>query len=226
MATFIYVDESGDLGFHNMGIGGCSRFFTVAALRINGDEPYYKIKRIPKRIREKLLKRKEKIKNEFKFSKSSEAIRKRLIEELVKVEGCKIYAITIDKLNVTEKSFFKENPDKLHNYLVKELIKKAIKHKKNKEPVELCIDRCIPNSKEEEFKNHLLSKKLKMRIGDVKINISHKSSINEPCLQVADFAAGAINSKFERSNSTYVLSLGQKLNHRIYFEKKKACEPT
>lgn len=55
--TYIYIDESGDLGFHNRS----SSYFVVTCVKINDEKTHLSFKRIPKKVRERLLDKKEKL---------------------------------------------------------------------------------------------------------------------------------------------------------------------
>ena len=69
--AFIYIDESGDLG-NNTRKG---EYFIVTAVKVDKDEIDIALRRIPKKIRRKELKKKMKETPELKFSNSSEKIR-------------------------------------------------------------------------------------------------------------------------------------------------------
>jgi hypothetical protein len=59
---YIYLDESGDLGFAEKS----SRFFILAGVRIN-DKLHNQFKRIPKNIRQQILNKKLRLISELKF---------------------------------------------------------------------------------------------------------------------------------------------------------------
>ena len=55
--NYVYIDESGDLGFNEKG----SNFFTISACLITDEITHKKFKRIPKKIRTKKLNKKLKL---------------------------------------------------------------------------------------------------------------------------------------------------------------------
>ena len=220
MKTYIYIDESGDLGFKNLGKKGCSTFFTVAALKANTDELNNRIGRIPKRVRQKHLKKKEKLRNEFKFSKSSVETRKRFLKDIMKIDNLRMYSITIDKRSV-DSNYFLKKPIILYSFLMRELIQRCLsgKRKKNARPGRLCFDKYVPYSLIEEFEGYVIfSDKVKKQITNIpKIEITHEDSVRVPAIQVVEFIVGAVNTKYERNNEMYFDIIKNKINHHLYF---------
>ncbi len=60
--NYIYIDESGNLGFSKKG----SKYFVISAIVINDEETQKKFKRIPKKIRQRKLKKSLKKQSELK----------------------------------------------------------------------------------------------------------------------------------------------------------------
>lgn len=90
--TYIYIDESGDLGFGKKG----SKYFIVSCVVIDNEKTRIKFERIPKKIRQRTLKKKMKKQAELKFSNSSIRVRKEFLEKASKLD-IKIYSVIIKK---------------------------------------------------------------------------------------------------------------------------------
>jgi hypothetical protein len=78
--------------------------------------------------------------------------------------------------------------------------------------VKLTIDKFLSQKKIEEY-NGYLERKLNNKIPFLKIK--HESSINDPCLQVADFIVGAFFQKYEHKKELHLqeVLLVQAMNH-------------
>jgi hypothetical protein len=110
--SYIYIDESGDLGFNLKKHKPPSHYFTIAAIVVTNRRENKKLKRIMKRCRQRKLKKKYKQKPELKFSNSNAVIRKYVLKELMKLD-ITIQSLTINKKHVRQ--HLKEKPDILNN---------------------------------------------------------------------------------------------------------------
>jgi len=99
----VFIDESGDFGFKNK--KGTSKFFIIGAAIIK-EQFVPEIRRIIKKIRNKLGKNKKKKLQEIKFSNSSHKVKKLVINNLIKHE-LGYYFIIIDKSKIYEDSKLK-----------------------------------------------------------------------------------------------------------------------
>ncbi len=90
--NYIYIDESGDLGFSEKG----SEYFVMSAIVINDEGTHNQFRRIPKKIRQRKLKKSFKKQSELKFSNSSVLIREQFLTRAAKLP-IKVYALIIKK---------------------------------------------------------------------------------------------------------------------------------
>ena len=90
---YIVLDEAGDMGFSK----GSSRYFVMGAI-IARAEDAKKIRRIPKKAREKLGKKKRDV-PELKASKSNDKIRKFVLDGLYKCASAHVSAVYVNKAN-------------------------------------------------------------------------------------------------------------------------------
>ena len=119
MRTFIYLDESGDLGW-NMDKpyqrGGSSRMLTLAAICM----PEEKSKYVQRIVRALYTKRKRPLKNELKSVDLNLADKELFLKMTSKLlqdhKDIQLRSITVHKEYVNEK--MKKDPNVLYNYLI------------------------------------------------------------------------------------------------------------
>lgn len=183
---YIFLDESGELGFGNKS----TNYFVISLLSCDEGELSI-IRRIIKRVREKLIKKKMKRYPELKGNNSSDKIRKDVLERLVKTKS-EIFVIILDKAKVYD--YLKNKKVKLYNYLSNLILNECSFDTKN---VRLIVDRSKSNrSLRDDFDNYL-RRELKMKLSTCNLIIKHENSQNEACLQVLDFASWAIFRNYE-----------------------------
>lgn len=190
---YIFIDESGDLGFNKM---RGSKFFVVCAIKIDDKKTLY---RIIKRHRERYLKKKYKEKSEVKFSNTSKENRRRILEDIKNIENLEIFSIIIDKRNAYE-YVKKDSPIRMHAFLLKILIEKCCKN-----PIEnssfIVIDRCFSKSQQDTLRLYLETQNENLLNSTVEI--LHEKSEKDSGIMCVDFIVGAIFSKYERENISY-----------------------
>lgn len=92
---FVFVDESGDIGF---GMGS-SRHITVAAVIV---EESSRLERIPMKLRRRRLKKSLLRKSELKFHNSNPDFRRAVLKRIVALNDARIVSVTIDKANAKD----------------------------------------------------------------------------------------------------------------------------
>lgn len=187
--SYIYIDESGDLGFSEKG----SKDFIISAVVINDEETHKKFRRIPKKIRQRKLKKSLKKQSELKFSNSSVLIREQFLTRAAKLP-IKVYVLIIKKEYTQEK--LKNYLDILYNYLIKILLEKAFTGINNHDKLTICLDKCMSQKQRDNFEAYIKTEFLFLfqKLPDVKI--SHELSHHRPSLQVTDFICGAFGYKY------------------------------
>ncbi|MFA5358120.1 MAG: DUF3800 domain-containing protein [archaeon] len=185
IVTYIFVDESGDLG--KLG----SSYFVIACLSTADPKP---IERIVKKVRERRLKRKMREVAELKANSSSEEVRIDVLQRLSRCD-CKIDLIVINKKQVTEQLYGAKN--KLYNYVFGLLVEE-MDFKKSK--VEIIIDKKDSNRLLRADLDQYILKK----IGKSEhIRITHVPSYASKALQVVDFVAWAAHRKYSFNEDLY-----------------------
>lgn len=191
----IFLDESGELGFSKKS----SRYFIITLLVCDFKEEQ-KIRRIPKKVRRKVLNKKLKKSSELKGSNSSDRVRKEFLTRVAKTNS-EIFAIVLDKHKVYD--YLKSEKHKLYNYICNIILNECSLDSKK---VDLIVDRSkSKRALRDDFDNYIRFK-LKSKINECKINILHESSRNDEGLQVVDFISWALFRKYEfRENYFYNL---------------------
>ncbi|MDK2796305.1 MAG: hypothetical protein PWQ22_528 [Archaeoglobaceae archaeon] len=152
---YVYVDESGDLGFTQKS----TKYYVIATAEMS--DPL-DAERIIKKARKK-LKKKEKNISEFKFSRSSEKIRKLILNELSKAP-MNFSTIVLDKRMVYE--HLRNKKDILNNYLTGFLVE-SLDCYINESYFRIVIDKFIMQKE----KRYELDKYMRMRMGCCDKNI-------------------------------------------------------
>lgn len=191
--NYIYIDESGDLGFTLRS----SDYFVIVAVKLTDEKTNTSYCRILKKVRERGLKKKFMETGELKFSNSSDYIRKAFLQRVAKF-NLSIYALIIRK--EFTKIDLRENVRVLYNYLVKILLEKVLIEVNKKEKLIICIDKCIPFSKIENFETYIQTEFLSIYSVLPKFSINHESSVQNEGLQVTDFVCGAFGYKYNTKN--------------------------
>jgi len=119
--------------------------------------------------------------------------------------------VVIEKSAV--KSSLRDKPAVLYNYLVVNYvinnILPALQTLQNHEAdsITIQIDKSLTKDAREEFDRYLQNKnrRVSSNLGHFprRIKVNHKNSCDDPCIQAADYIAGAAFRKFERNDPVY-----------------------
>jgi len=225
---YVYVDESGDLGFSQRS----TRFFVVAYLCV--EQPFELTKKM-KRLLKKLHKKKMYARgyNELKFSNSKDTIRVKVLETIYKSE-VDIGYIVLEKAKV--KPELQNKRTTLYNFVVVDRIMKNIIPLINPmTELNIIIDKSLPRSSRLAFNNYAKNKAswlFKIRWGQINsimlsnIKVQHVNSQKEPCLQATDFLAGACFHKYEYGNDFYYRIISGKVKYFDYLWNRRNANPT
>lgn len=106
---YIFLDESGELGFKDLS----SKYFIITLLSCDEGE-VYSLRRIIKKVREKIVKKKVKKYPEIKGNNSSDNVRIDILQRFMKTNS-EIFVIILEKSKVYE--YLKDKKNKLYNYI-------------------------------------------------------------------------------------------------------------
>lgn len=200
--TYIFLDESGDLGFKEQS----SKWFIFSIVLTND---HRKIEKIMKKVHKDLKKKYRKIK-ELHAYHSQPITRKRVLRALAGLDDLKIMCIVLNK----EKVYVDLRNQKkyLYNYTANILLDRLHNKKilKPNDEVLIYIDQRDTNKFLRESFEKYLSENLKIR-GASKFKIKIKPSHTEKCLQAVDFVSWAIFRKYEKNDEEYYKIIKTKL---------------
>jgi len=119
--------------------------------------------------------------------------------------------VVIEKSAV--KSSLRDKPTVLYNYLVVHYVINNILpvlqtlQTHGTDPITIRIDKSLTKEAREAFDRYLQNKNLRVSsdLGNHprRIKVNHKNSCDDPCIQAADYIAGATFRRFERDDPFY-----------------------
>lgn len=195
--AYIFLDESGDLGF-NFNKKKTSKFFVITCLFTENKRP---IEKIVKKTHSEL---KKKYKRKFGILhavKEKPITRQRLLKRLNE-KNCTAMTIYLNKRRVYTK--LHEEKQVLYNYVVNILLDRIYTKKiiSVRDKIELVASRRETNKfLNENFKNYL-NDQIKDR-HKIDISIYIKTPSEEKTLQVVDFISWAVFRKYEHGDDSY-----------------------
>jgi len=195
--AYIFLDESGDLGF-NFQRKKTSKIFVIACLFTENKRP---IEKIIKKTHSELKKKYKRKLGVLHAVKERPVTRQRLLKRLSE-KDCALMTIYLNKKRVYTR--LQEEKPVLYNYVANILLdriytKKIIPLGKT---IELIASRRETNKfLNENFKNYLNSQINNKHKGNIKVSI--KSPTEEKTLQAVDFASWAIFRKYEYGDDSY-----------------------
>lgn len=197
---YIFLDESGELGFKD----SSSKYFVITLLSCD-EGGVYDLRRIIKKVRQKIIKKKLKRYPELKGNNSSDKVRKEVLERFMKTNS-EIFTIILDKSKVYE--YLKDKKSKLYNYISNLILNEC---SFDNPSVCLIVDKSKSNrSLREDFDNYV-RKKINEKNNLNKLIIKHENSQNEGCLQVLDFISWAIFRNYEYKDSIFIEMIKDKI---------------
>lgn len=203
---YLYLDESGDLGFDFFGKRP-SKFFTVAILAVKGkDNNRALIKAVKKTVKRKLRKGSP---SELKGSHTSIEV-KRYFYKLVQPIPFAVFALTLNKKRVYETLSRKK--DRVYNFIARKVLD-HIPFEKASIRVELIIDKSKGSREIGEFNDYIV-RQLEGRIDPkVPLDIFHHTSHENLGLQAIDLFSWGIFRKYEQEDLEWYDVLKEKIRY-------------
>lgn len=197
MGQYIFLDESGDLGFNPKKQN--SKYFIITTLFVVDKSPIEKlVKKIHKNLRKKIKKLSGGVLHSVK---ENPVTRKRLLS-LLSTQACSIMVIYLNKAKVYTN--LQNEKHVLYNYVTNILLDRIMTKKLldiNKEITMIAAKRETNRFLNDNFKTYLQE-----QVGSkhkVSIKIEIKTPHEERSLQAVDFACWAIFRKYERGDPLY-----------------------
>jgi len=207
---YIYLDESGDLGFGE----GSTEYFTIAFIVL---EIPVLFSRCIRHIKEKYNIPQS---VELKGNKTRKAIKKDLLQRLCHL-NIEIHAITVKKENVDEK--LRSNTNILYNYMVGlSLVKRVLQEQRNAKVIVQVDKRITSVTSGFRFNDYLKYKILyEAERRDINLNIHHLESHSSYAIQGIDVICNSIFRKYNSCDSSLfdVIRSKVKSDRRLFFSK-------
>ncbi|KKP30768.1 MAG: hypothetical protein UR15_C0001G0013 [Parcubacteria group bacterium GW2011_GWA2_31_28] len=211
---YIFLDESGELGFKE----SSSNYFIITLLSCDEGE-IYALRRIMKRVRERLLKKKDKRRPELKGNNSSDKIRMDVLGRFAKTKS-EVFVVVLEKSKVYE--YLKDKKDKLYNYLSNLILNEC---SFDTAKVCLVVDKSKLNRSLREDFNNYIKNEISKKSSSCNLLIKHENSQNYGCLQVLDFVSWAIFRSYEYGDLKFIDTIKNKIVIRKEVFQKEASGP-
>jgi len=200
VGMFIYLDESGDLGF-DFGKAKTTRKFIVTALVCFSQTAEKDFKKAVRRtLRNKVNRRKNKSRwaGELKGTNTSLEVKRYFLDQ-IRYQDWAVYALVLNKARVNEPLRTKVGKKKLYNFLARLLIGR-LPLRQTTTNVRLIVDRSKNRDEISDFnqyvENHLQAT-LPLNTG---LTIEHLTSHERAGLQAVDLFCWGIARKYERGD--------------------------
>lgn len=196
---YLYLDESGDLGFDFVNKKP-SRFFTVCILATSQRESFLKIRQaVRKTIRRKLNKPKRNKIQELKGTNTTLAVKRYFYQQIEDVTFG-LYSMTLNKRRVYERLTYEK--DRVYNFIARKVLDQ-IPFEKASSRVQVVIDKSKSKPEIVEFNNYIFQQ-LEARLDPkVSMNIDHLISHQDAVLQATDLFTWGVFQKYERKNEEW-----------------------
>ena len=189
---YLYLDESGDLGF-DFFAKKPSKYFTVTVMLVYGMESR---KRIAKAVKRTLQNKLAKKGTELKGAKQSIEV-KRYFYRHVESVPFELYALTLNKRRVYD--YLSQKKDRVYNFIARKVLD-VIPFVNASVRVGLVIDRSKSKKEIREFDEYLI-RQLNSRIEPrIPLDIDHHLSHEDLPLQAVDLFSWGIFRKYEKDD--------------------------
>lgn len=200
---YLYLDESGDLGFDFVNKKP-SKFFTVTILAINSVENNRRlIKGVKVTLRRKLnpKKHRKRIVQELKGRDTTIEVKKYFYKQ-IKTVPFGIYSMTLNKRRVYER--LTKEKARVYNFIARQVIDNIPFEKNKGARVELIIDKSKSKPEILEFNSYIRSQIQGRLDPKITLDMYHWNSQENAGLQAADMFCWGIFQKYERRNSDWL----------------------
>ena len=209
---YLYLDESGDLGFDFV-IKKPSKFFTIMVLMLKGQKNNRELINAVRHTLKRKLKKKKLFKTsgcELKGSNVSIDVKKYFYEQVKDIDF-KLYALTLNKKRVYQ-SLMKEK-ERIYNYIAR-LVLKQIDFNNAEVNVNLILDKSKGKPEISEFNSYIFREIQAKLNPQIPLHISHALSHENLGLQAVDMFVWGIFRKYERKD----LEWSRLFQNRVVFD--------
>ncbi|MFH1504089.1 MAG: DUF3800 domain-containing protein [Candidatus Omnitrophota bacterium] len=198
---YLYLDESGDLGFDFVNKKP-SKFFTITILTINGiDKNRALINAVKRTLKRKLKmkKLKRKASPELKGYKTSLEVKKYFYRQ-ISGSNFRLYSLTLNKKRLYEK--LTKEKERVYNYLAR-LVLEKVPFEKATTRVELIVDKSKSRPEIKEFNSYIVGQVQSRLDPKVPLDIYHYLSHENLGLQAVDIFCWGIFRKYENKDFSW-----------------------
>ncbi len=200
---FIYLDESGDLGF-DFSKRKTTRKFIITILVCNSDAARKEFgKAVRRTLKNKLNRKKNKPRliTELKGTNTTLKIKQYFFRN-IKSDDWAIYALALNKSRVEAPLRTKTGKKKLYNFLSRFLLEK-LPLSNTEQNVEMVVDRSKNRKETRDFNQYLFNQVEALLPLNTAFDISHLSSVESTPLQAVDLFCWGIFRKYERDDRAW-----------------------
>jgi hypothetical protein len=197
MSQYIFLDESGDLGFNPRKQN--SKYFIITTLFAVDKLP---VERIVKKVHRTLRKKVKKLSGGILHSVKESPVTRRRLLNLLAEKACSIMVIYLNKSKVYTK--LQNEKHVLYNYVTNILLDRIMTKKLldiHKQITMIAAKRETNRFLNDNFKTYLQTQIGNKHKASIKIEV--KGPSEERSLQAVDFASWAIFRKYERKDPLY-----------------------
>lgn len=200
---YIFLDESGDLGF-DFDKHGTSKFFVITLLVIISEMDKRKIEKSVERTIRTKIKKGRKTKNgkkylELKGTNTIFEIKKYFWNQ-IKTSSFEIYTLILNKKNLHD--YLMEDKERLYNYISR-LILEKVAFQEEQSKIYIVIDKRKKSEERQEFNRYILLQLKGLINPKIALEIFHQNSQTNSGLQVVDLFSWGIFRKYEWSDSEW-----------------------
>lgn len=209
---YLYLDESGDLGFDFVNKKPSS-YFTICVLAVKGHENDRALAGFVRAVVRRKLRGGGRDEPELKGSKTTMQV-KRFLFGKVRGLDFKLYAVTLNKRRFFDSLI--EDKERVYNY-VAHMALQRVDFKDAAIRVIMTVDKCKSKQAIDEFNGYILNH-LKALIDPlVPLDIFHMTSVESPNLQAADMFAWGIFRKYEMGDAEWYDVFRGKIREDVLF---------
>ena len=200
---YIYLDESGDLGF-DFNKAKTSQYFVITIFVCHHKQVVDAMSTAVKRtLKNKLNHKKQnsRVVPELKGSETTLTVKEYFARNLPD-DGWDIYSVTLNKARVEAHLQTKEGKKKLYNYLARFIIEK-IPFAGDLPWVNLIVDRCKNNEEIKDFNSYVENQLDALLPLNCKLTIDHLASHENAGLQAVDLFCWGIARKYAHKDTDW-----------------------
>lgn len=218
---FIFLDESGDLGF-DFAKPKTSRYFVITLLVCHDKSAQDEFRRAVSRTLKNKLNRKKsggRIVQELKGTATTMAVKRYFYRQLPE-DGWDIYSVTLNKGRVDEHLRTRTGKKKLYNFLARFILERVM-FPEDAPHVSLVVDRCKNKEEIKDFNQYLANQLEALLPLNTKLDIDHLASHESAGLQSVDmFCWGIARKDSAGDGEWYQVYRGKVRFETIYLPQK------